>query len=63
MQRRTANEVALTVPKGTEEWLKAQRTRPGGGKPRCCPEQRARQLRHCPLGGGYSSSEVLCAKS
>ena len=31
MQRRPANEVALTVAKGTEEWLKAQRTRPGGG--------------------------------
>lgn len=31
MQRRTANEVALTIAKGTEERLKAQGTRPGAG--------------------------------
>ena len=31
MQSRTANEVALTIAKGTEEWLKAQGTQPGAG--------------------------------
>ena len=31
MQRKTANEVALTMAKGREEWLKAQGTQPEAG--------------------------------
>lgn len=63
MQRRPANEVALTVAKGTEEWLKAQRTRPGGGSHGAAQSRGLGSYVTAPPGGGYSSSEVLCAKS
>lgn len=67
MQRRTANEVALTIAKGTEERLKAQGTRPGAGsRSRDRGAAQSRGLGSCvtaPPRGGYSSLEVLCAKS
>ena len=63
MQRKTANEVALTMAKGREEWLKAQGTQPGAGSCGAAQSTGLGSYVTVPHGGGYSWLKVLCAKS
>ena len=63
MQSRTANEVALTIAKGTEEWLKAQGIQPGAGSLGAAQSTGLGSYVTAPPRGGYSWLKVLCAKS